>query len=377
MAIDQNPILPKDCTPDDSLRSPVFVTDIPDYALNHNRVFQGIPAIERTQNGRIFYAFYTGTEDEGVGNFVALLISDDEGKTMTEPYLCVMPSNPASCRVYDECLWFDPRGRLWFFVTQSYTYYDGRCGVWACVCDDPDAEKPTFSPLRRIANGIMMNKPIVYHDGTWLLPCAIWDKFKSSYNYIPEETYSNVYCSRDEGESFELLSHVDYPDRYIDEHMMVELKDGKILMLIRGKHGIGMAISEDGAKTWKKPVDSELGGPCARFCIKRLASGRLLLVNHYNFQRRNNLTAMLSEDEGKTWKGFLLLDERQDVSYPDCTEDASGNLYIVYDRERYGAKEILMAKVNEEDILAGAVVTEGSYLKRVINRATGCKKEEN
>jgi hypothetical protein len=85
---------------------------------------------------------------------------------------------------------------------------------------------------------------------------------------------------------------------------------------------------------------------------------------------------MLSEDEGKTWKGYLMLDERSDVSYPDCVEDSNGNLYIVYDRERYDAKEILMAKVTEEDILAGNLVKSGSYLKHVLNRATGRKKEE-
>ena len=70
-----------------------------------------------------------------------------------------------------------------------------------------------------------------------------------------------------------------------------------------------------------------------------------------------------------------MIDERRDVSYPDCTEDENGNLYIIYDRERYDAKEILMAKVTEEDILAGRLVTPTSRLKVVLNRATGEKAE--
>ena len=368
MAIVFNPIMPSGCDSEDSMRPPVLVSEIFEDAKNQNRKYQGVPAIERTAKGRIYFAFYSGGGDEGIGNFVPVFRTDNEGASMEEPFMLVMPSNSETCRVYDPCLWMDPVGRLWLFAAQSYTYYDGRCGVWASVCENPDADIPEFSPMRRIANGIMMNKPIVYR-GEWLLPCAIWDKFKSSYNDLPEERFSNVYRSADNGKTFTLLSHTDYPDRYVDEHMMAELSNGNILMLIRGKHGIGMALSTDGARTWSRPVDSGLGGPCSRFCLRRLKSGRLLLVNHWNFHQRNNLTAMLSEDDGKTWKGFLMLDERKDVSYPDCAESADGTLYIIYDHERYGAKEILMAKVTEQDILAGTLKSPASALKMVLNRA--------
>ena len=104
-----------------------------------------------------------------------------------------------------------------------------------------------------------------------------------------------------------------------------------------------------------------------------------MLVNHVNFTGRNNLTVQLSEDDGKTWSEGLLLDERNQVSYPDAKEAEDGFIYITYDRERGCAKksleeaqadarEILMAKVTEEDILAGKPVNEGSKLKQVINK---------
>ena len=82
---------------------------------------------------------------------------------------------------------------------------------------------------------------------------------------------------------------------------------------------------------------------------------------------------MISEDEGKTWKGFLMLDDRTPVTYPDLSEDNEGNIYITYDYHRFEDREILMAKVTEKDILAGEIVTEGSYLNRLVNRATGVK----
>ena len=104
-----------------------------------------------------------------------------------------------------------------------------------------------------------------------------------------------------------------------------------------------------------------------------------MLINHYEFTKRNNLTALLSEDDGKTWPYKLLLDGRNDVSYPDAVEAADGYIYITYDRERgcfkedlatamADAREILMAKITEKDILAGQLTDEGSFLQGIISK---------
>ena len=37
-----------------------------------NRLWQGIPSIERTKNGRFFYTFYAGGNKEEIGNYVLL-----------------------------------------------------------------------------------------------------------------------------------------------------------------------------------------------------------------------------------------------------------------------------------------------------------------
>ena len=105
----------------------------------------------------------------------------------------------------------------------------------------------------------------------------------------------------------------------------------------------------------------------------------MLLVNHVRFAGRNNLTALLSTDDGKTYPFELLLDERDNVSYPDVKEADDSFIYIVYDRERGAlynettdytnyAREILFAKITEADIKAGALVTEGSSLKNIASR---------
>ena len=88
---------------------------------------------------------------------------------------------------------------------------------------------------------------------------------------------------------------------------------------------------------------------------------------------------MLSEDDGVTFPYKLLLDERDSVSYPDVSFTEDGGIYITYDRERGdskksleeacgNAREILYARVTEQDIMAGTLTDEKSFLKRVVNK---------
>jgi sialidase-1 len=70
---------------------------------------------------------------------------------------------------------------------------------------------------------------------------------------------------------------------------------------------------------------------------------------------RSHLTAYLSDDDGSSWTGGLLLDDRATVSYPDGTEDADGTIFITYDRDRRSAREILLSSFHEEHVIIGTV----------------------
>lgn len=343
--------------------------------LPENRHWQGIASIERTNGGRLFSIFYSGGETEGNGNYLAIAMSDDDGSTWKDPVVAIQHGDVENMRVFDPNLWIDPLGRLWITWAQSHGYFDGQDGVWVSVWENPDDpfEKIQLSAPRRIAHGIMMNKPTVLKNGDWLMPCAVWGCMDPS-EYHPEtenERFSNVYVSRDQGKTFELLGGADVKDRSFDEHMVVEKNDGSLWMLVRCHYGIGQAFSYDGGRTWEGEGDSGIGGPSSRFFITRLKSGNLMMVNHYNFTGRNNLMAKISTDDGKTWCEGLMLDERANVSYPDGKQAEDGRIYIAYDRERYGDREILMAVFTEEDVMAGKCVTEGSRLKVIITKATG------
>lgn len=80
---------------------------------------------------------------------------------------------------------------------------------------------------------------------------------------------------------------------------------------------------------------------------------------------------MLSEDDGETWPYTLLLDERNEVSYPDAKEADNGYIYVTYDWERVTQREILMARFTEDDILRGKILSPEGKLRVLVNKALG------
>lgn len=361
-------------SPDDALLpAPILFNPGAKYA-GPTRRWQGVPGIERAGNGRLWAAWYSGGEGEGGHNHVLLVSSEDDGRSWSAPHLVIDP--PGVIRAFDPVLWIAPSGRLFLYWSQSIHLYDGRLGVWEIHTDNPGDANPAWSTPRRMFHGIMMNKPTVTSAGAWLFPVAIWpvERAHMGIRHHPDPEFAGlrfscVYVSHDAGKTFSLLGKADVPGRNVDEHMIVERRDGSLWMLVRLIDGIGESFSFDGGATWSPGARSKLAGPGSRFFIRRLRSGRLLLVNHHEFVGRNNLTAFLSDDDGATWPAKLLLDARNLVSYPDGVEDPGGNLWIIYDRERKDAKEVLLARITEADILAGRLVTRASQLQMMVDDA--------
>lgn len=348
----------------------------PEYA-DDTRAFQGIPGIERAKNGRLWAIWYAGGPGEGGENYTLIATSGDDGKTWSGPKLVIDP--PAPVRAYDPCLWHDPSGRLWLFWAQSHNLWDGRSGVWAITTDNSGDEDPEWSAPRRLGDGIMMNKPTALKSGDWLLPAAIWERASRTdpahSHDLSDKTGANVLISKDQGKSFSFLGGALVPNRVFDEHSIIEKRDGTLWMLVRAAYGIGESFSRDGGKTWDEGRRSSLPNVNSRFFIKRLDSGRLLLVTHRppDGKTRSHLMAHVSDDDGETWRGGLMIDERAGVSYPDGVESPDGLIYLIYDYQRTGDKQILMAVFNEDDVIEGAWKSPKARQRIVVNQATGAR----
>ena len=309
---------------------------------------------DRTPKGRIWGCW---TRDGDKSGFFLLATSDDGGATWSKPRMAVGGidvSNEHKGGALVGNLWTDPLGRLWLFFDHKVKGEPGGTTGWFIRCNNPDAEAPDWSPPVNFSTGCTLNKPIVLRNGLWLLPVSQWSN-KTAL----------VYASADQGKTWLERGQVMFPDWNFDEHMMIELKDGRIWMLARTKGNPCESFSSDQGKTWSKPQPAAIQNPNSRFFLRRLASGRLLLVKNgpadQRLARRSHLTAFLSEDE------------RASVSYPDGFETPDGLIHILYDWNRHTDAEILMARFREEDVLAGKPVSPETKLRMSVNKATGPK----
>ena len=330
-----------------------------------------IIGMDRTPKGRI-WGCWTGTGDKKDGYFL-LATSDDDGTTWSKPLLAVgartEPEQKLSGALVGN-LWSDPKGRLWLFFDQQLGDPQGRITNWFIRCDDPDASEPKWSEPVPFAEGCTLNKPTVLKCGDWLLPVSDWHK-----------KTARVFASIDEGMTWKERGSLQFPDWEFDEHMTIELRDGRLWMLARTKGQPHESFSNDGSKTWSEPRQAAtVQNINARFFLRRLQSGRILLVKNGSpterLAKRSHMSAYLSEDDGQTWKGGLLLDERSAVSYPDGFESPDGLIHVLYDWNRHTDAEILMAKFREEDVLAGKIVSKDAKLLQLANKATGPKPEK-
>jgi len=345
------------------------------------RIGNMILGIERTPGGRL-WALWVGNGDSPHGFFM-LASSDDGGATWSKPRLVIDPTDPPGApqrRALVGNLWTDPLGRLWLFFDQSFGYFDGRGGDWHIRCDNPDAEQPAWTAPVRFADGCTLGKPTVTAKGDWLLPVSLWTRdrigpaiLKEAHHQLDDIRMANVFASVDQGKTWTRRGGVAFPQTDFDEHMIVERQDGRLWMLARTTYGIAESFSADAGRTWSAPQPSSIQNVSARFFIRRLASGNLLLVKNgpldQRLPRRSSLTAFLSADDGQSWSRGLLLDDRAAVSYPDGCQAPDGTIHILYDWNRHTDAEILLAKFREEDVVAGTFASPVAKARMLVNKA--------
>lgn len=258
-------------------------------------------------NGALLYAateFIGGSADAATARIVARE-SHDGGRTWNEPR--TLQDNIGKQNVMSVTL-----RRLKFGAS------DGPLGLFYLVKNGPadlkvylrvsSDEAKTFDKPIRVTDGpgyhVLNNDRVtVLSSGRIIVPVA-WDpdiSRKGGMHFI-----SFCYYSDDGGKTWKKgAGSVDLPKRGAMEPEVIELADGKLLMVIRTQLGhIATSISKDGGDHWRDAGPLPLKAPESPATIRRIpATGDLLLVwNNASGNKRTPLTAAISTDEGRTWK---------------------------------------------------------------------------
>lgn len=335
------------------------------------RKFQGCPTVAVSRGGRVFLGWYSGGDIEPhIENYNYLVYSDDGGKTFGAPLLVIQSERERNVHALDIQLWIAPNGALWVFWVQNnalplteenkymlsafqssplpvvdrggYLFPDMRHTEWCVVCDEPDAEEPVFSEPRMLDIGFLRCKPLVTDSGRWIF--FNYEQLTDTYGYS---------ISDDEGLTFTRHYGCKKIATSFDETMAYQKKNGVICMYARNMYGqIAEAHSADDGGTWSLATLNGISSPNTRFFISRTPSGRVILVNNDMADKRQRMSVWLSDDDGETFAYKKVVDNPDyQTSYPDV-DFFDGKIYLTFDRERTGAKEIRLLVFTEDDIIS-------------------------
>ncbi|MCA9132879.1 MAG: exo-alpha-sialidase [Planctomycetales bacterium] len=250
--------------------------------------------------------------------------STDGGRSWSTPR--VLQENTGGMNVMSVTLRRLSNGALAMFYLQKNSHSDLR--LWVRFSND---EAASFGEPVQVTNNdgyhvVNNDRVIQLSSGRLLVPAASSADVQKSNHFV-----SHCYYSDDLGATWQQgRGQVDADKRGAMEPEVVELKDGRVMMIIRTQLGfIGKSYSDDGGETWGKMTSLGVQAPEAPATLRRIpATGDLLLVwnNTYNAGTghggtRTPLTAAISRDEGATWQvvGNLESNPQRTFAYTSLT----------------------------------------------------------
>lgn len=233
----------------------------------------------------------------------------------------------------------------------------------AATSDSPGARLPTYA-VRSTDGGRTWEAPVRLHeDWTGAIRDIIqtrsgkvvFTSMKMLHN--PGRHSVLTYVSSDDGKSWRASNLIDLGGvghhGGVSEPTVEEIRDGRLWMLIRTNWSrFWEAFSDDGGLSWRTIRPSRIEASSAPGLLKRLQSGRLILIwnrlypegktewplrggdNQWSevpvSNHREELAVALSQDDGASWSDPIVLARRggDSLSYPYLFEARPGEIWI-------------------------------------------------
>ena len=299
-------------------------------------------SIVELKDGRLMLAWMEHVGGDEIGHDhapcnIAGMVSHDGGLTWTDRKILV-ENNPGDVNIHYPCFLRLDNGEILFHYVRQHELKPGapmKLSTMLCRSDDECASfcEPVKidcrgRPLSQLSTGRILI-PNQKQLGTW---CGEGD-----------HQLAGCFYSDDDGHTWtQSTDWVDLPLRGAMEPHIAELRDGRLLMVMRTELGaIFQSHSEDGGDTWSKPQTTGLMAPESMRCLTRIPSnGDLLLIwNHSPFDpdfdhcgRRSPLTVAISRDDGRTWENIknIETDRTWEFTNPSCYVTSQDKVIIAY-----------------------------------------------
>ena len=325
-----------------------ITNDLSSKRLIEHKVWQGIPSISIDKQGVLFATWLTGGKTEGDENFITVATSENGGVDWKENRL-IIETTRDSTRLIDPNLFEDRAGNVYLSWSKHLKTKSNKnwAGVWFIRLQYQN-NSVTHTIPKYIESGILRNKPYrTKSEDKIIFTITRWADKWTDPNDLPrlyEGTYINGKL-----ENFQKKGEFNISKtlRNFDEHMIIEKKDGEFLGMMRTLDGIYQSSSNFTKSDFLNQTTS------SRFYLGRLKSGLNIFVGNNSIVRSNmEIYTCDFYSALPKWEFKCRLSSDSHISYPDLVEDQNGNIYVIYDRERLGVGEIILAKINQKDLVA-------------------------
>lgn len=299
-----------------------------------NYGYRGMPGdIVALKDGRLLLAYTHMLPDGTMGDAIAARYSEDKGKSWGNEFLLVPKPKPHAQDIYCHPS-FLPLANG--HILLSYIYRSSMeplfgHNYYRRSVDDTQTWGDQFIVTPHHGYNIIHNDKFIQLTTGRIVTAAehqLVGKGGDHSGYVSYTVYSD-----DNGYSWHQSENmVNILPVEAQEPHVVELKDGRLMMLMRTYSGfVARAYSTDQGKTWSEgqPVKELVLPPhsTSALNVKRIPStGDLLLLRCIGgpkepYRRRTPFASVISADDGETWTNERLImnDPENDYGYPGLT----------------------------------------------------------
>ena len=264
-------------------------------------------------DGRILFVYthFTGGGADHAAAHLASRVSADGGKTWSQKDEVVPATRGKQNTMSVSLLRLSP-SKVALFYLVKHSWDD--CRLYMQVSED---EAKTWGPpalcVPEPGYYVVNNDRVIRLANGRLVVPAAWHTKIEGKQFNPRAT-AVCFLSDDEGKTWRRGRGTVEPPAAgssgLQEPLVVELKDGRLMMLSRTDLGSQYrCFSDDGGETWSAAGPTEIRSPLSPASVERIPStGDLLMVwnDHAKVDaklkgKRTPLCAAVSRDEGKTW----------------------------------------------------------------------------